>query len=69
MNDLTEQQIFEILHLSYYENNTINEIIEFFDGLITLVDIMNVINMDDNKINDIISSQKLSMIQKLNIVN
>jgi hypothetical protein len=63
MTDLTEQKIFEIIHLSYYENNTIDEIIEFFDGSITLVDIMNVINMSEGHI---INTQKLSMIQKLN---
>jgi hypothetical protein len=66
MTDLTEQKIFEIIHLSYYENNTIDEIIEFFDGSITLVDIMNVINMSEGHITDIINTQKLSMIQKLN---
>jgi hypothetical protein len=69
MTGLTEQQIFEILHLLYYENNTIDEIIEFFDGFITSVDIMNVINMSEQKITDIINTQKLSMIQKLNNVN
>jgi hypothetical protein len=69
MTGLTEQQIFEILHLLYYENDTIDEIIEFFDGFITSVDIMNVINMSEQKMDNIIEHQKLSMIQKLNTIN
>jgi hypothetical protein len=60
---------YEILHLHYYEHDTIDEIVKYFDGKISKYDINNVLNLSNDEHINIMHSQIQSMTDQVRISN
>ncbi len=60
---------FQIIHLHYYELNTIDEIYEYFDGKVSKYDIEQTLNMDTDKQLHIMETHISLMTDQLQIAN
>ena len=66
---MDQLQKYEIIHLYYYEHDTIDEIVKYFDGKVSKYDINNVLNLDNDEQLNIIHSQIQLMTGQLGIAN
>ena len=66
---MDQLQKYEIIYLYYYEHDTIDKIVKYFDGNVSKYDINNVLNLDNDEKFNIIHSQIQLMTGQLGIAN